>query len=405
MTVFRYKAVSAAGEALEGEMDAPSEAVVITRLHDMGHIPVRAEPLAGGRGAVRTVRARRGNRVAAGDAGMVARELATLLRAGMPLDRSLEILVELGETDRLRQLLADILNRVKGGASLADAFAAQEAAFPTYFVSMVRAGEAGGALDAVLAQVSEYMERTKVAAETVKSALIYPVILLFMAGISIVVLMTVVVPQFKPLFEDAGQALPLATRIVIGAADAIQAYWLFMAGGICGLYFLIRLRLRDAGARLGWDRFLLRVPMVGELILKTEVARFGRTLGTLLHNGVTLLNAMAIVRDVHTNTFLAQTVGDVTEQVRQGQGLARPLTEAGLFPSLAVHLIRVGEESGKLDDILLRIADVFEREVQRTIDRMLALLVPLLTIGLGVIIAGIIGSVLVAILSINKLAI
>jgi general secretion pathway protein F len=405
MALYRYKAVTAAGEPVEGEMEAADEKTVVARLHDLGHIPVRAEPLVGGRETVRARGgARRTGRVSSGGAGVVARELATLLKAGLPLERALEILVELGETESMRTLLAGVLDRVRGGASLADAFA-QGTAFPVYFVSMVRAGEAGGALDAVLAQLAEYMERSRVAAETVKSALIYPIILLFTAGVSIVILMTVVVPQFKPLFEDAGQALPFATRIVIGAADAFRDYWAFMLGGIAALVLLVKLRLRDPGSRLAWDRMLLRLPLAGELILKTEVGRFGRTLGTLLHNGVMLLNAMAIVREVHTNTFVAAFVGDLAEQVRQGQGLAKPLAEGGLFPTLAVHLVRVGEESGRLDEILLRIADIFDREVQRTMDRLLALLVPVLTIGLGVIIAAIIGSVLVAILSINKLAI
>ncbi len=406
MVLFRYKAVTPDGEALEGEMDAVDEASVVARLHEAGHIPVRAEPLAAGRGALRArARGRGGGRVSAVAVAAVARELATLLKAGLPLERALEILVELGEPERLRALLVGVLDRVRSGASLADAFAAQGDAFPVYFVSMVRAGEAGGALDPVLAQLADYMERSRATAETVKSALIYPLILLFTAGVSIIVLMTVVVPQFKPLFEDAGAALPLATRIVIGIADTFQTYWPFMAGGTVALIVVVRLRLRDAPTRLAWDRMLLRLPLAGTLILETEVARFGRTLGTLLRNGVTLLNAMAIVREVHGNTAVAGFVGELAAQVSEGRGLAGPLAEGRLFPRLAVHLVRVGEESGRLDEILLRIADIFDREVQRTMERLLALLVPLLTVGLGMVIAAIIGSVLVAILSINKLAI
>ena len=208
-----------------------------------------------------------------------------------------------------------------------------------------------------------------------------------------------VVPEFKPLFEDAGQALPLATRIVIAGGDAFRDYWWAGLVGILALFFLVRRSLRDRKVRLAWDRRLLGIPLVGDLIIKTEVARFGRTLGTLLQNGVTLLNAMGIVQEVHFNTVVRDSVGSVTNQVREGQGLAGPLSDEGVFPNLAVHLIRVGEESGRLEEILLRIADIFEREVQRTMDRLLALLVPALTIGLGVIIAGIIASVLVAILS------
>ena len=405
MPLYRYKAVSAAGEMLEGEMSAASEAAVIERLHDMGHIPVRAETADSRSGGLFGLGFGRGKRVAITHVALVARELGTLLKAGLPLDRCLEILVDLGETGNLRDVLADVLNKVRTGISLADAFGSQGEAFPNYFISMVRAGEAGGALDTVLSQLADYMERSRATAETVKSALIYPIILLFTAGVSIVVLMTVVVPEFKPLFEDAGQALPLATRIVITAGDAFQKYWWAGLIGLAALFILTRRALSQPRTRLAWDRRLLGIPLIGELIVKTEVARFGRTLGTLLHNGVTLLNAMGIVREVHFNTAIRDAVGAVTDQVREGRGLAEPLGEARLFPSLAVHLIRVGEESGRLEEILLRIADIFEREVQRTMDRLLALLVPGLTIGLGVIIAGIIASVLVAILSINQLAI
>ncbi len=405
MPLFRYKAVSATGEMLEGEMTAPSESAVIERLHDMGHIPVRAEFADRRRAGFAGFGFLRGKRVSDNHVGLVARELATLIKAGLPLDRCLEILVDLGETGNLRDVLADVLNKVRTGISLADAFASQGEAFPNYFVSMVRAGEAGGALETVLAQLAEYMERTRATAETVKSALIYPIILLFTAGVSIVILMTVVVPEFKPLFEDAGQALPLATRVVIAGGDAFRDYWWAGLIGILALTFLFRRSLRDRKFRLAWDRRLLGIPLIGDLIIKTEVARFGRTLGTLLQNGVTLLNAMGIVQEVHFNTVVRDSVGTVTDQVREGQGLAGPLSEERVFPNLAVHLIRVGEESGRLEEILLRIADIFEREVQRTMDRLLALLVPALTIGLGVIIAGIIASVLVAILSINQLAI
>lgn len=405
MTVFRYKAISPSGEVTEGDLEAPSQAAALAQLQDMGHMPIRAE-LTTGKSPLSNVGYIRWNkRISTREAGIVARELATLLHAGLPLDRSIEILVDLNENETLRKSLQDILNRLKGGSSIADAFASQGKAFPPYFVSMIRAAEASGTLDSVLLQLAEYMERTHTAAETIKSALVYPIILLLMAGISIIVLMTVVVPQFKPLFEDAGQALPLATQIVIAVAEWFQKYWPIMIGsGLLG-YLVLRLQVRHPKTRVNWDRFLLSIPLVGDLILKNEVARFGRTLGTLLQNGVTLLNAMVIVRDVHNNAALSQLTGEITERIRQGQGLTRPLTEAGLFPQLAVQLIRVGEESGKLDEILLHIAEIFDREVRSTMDRFLALLVPVLTIGLGILIAGIIASVLVAILSINKLAI
>lgn len=404
MTVFRYKAVSPAGQTVEGEMDAPSETAVVARLHEMGHIPVRAQPTKHERASFGPGFTKKHRGLSPTGTILFARELATLLGSGLPLDRSLKILVELSDQKGMRRILSGILERVKGGASLADAVASEKGAFPSYFIGMIRAAEAGGSLDKVLLQVSDYMERMHTAAENVRSALIYPIILLVTAGLSIVVLMTLVVPQFQPLFEDAGQALPMATRVVVGTANWLQSHWPVLIGGFCIAALLFRFGLRDASFRLTWHRLLLGAPLFGNLILKIEVARFGRTLGTLLGNGVTLLNAMNIARDVHSNSFMANTVGGLADGIRQGQGLAAPLEQGGLFPGLAVHLIRIGEESGKLDEMLLHVAEIFERDAQRTIDRLLAMLVPALTIGLGAFIAGIIASVLVAIMSINKLA-
>ncbi len=404
MPAYRYKAVTTSGDVVEGEMEASSQSAVIEKLHDLGHLPIRAderEAASGWRWLAHDLFARR--RVSRKDVALVTREFATLLEAGLPLDRALEILINLAEGEGVRKLLERVLEAVRGGASLADALAAQGRSFPRFYVSMVRAGESGGTLEEVLARLADFLEKSHTLTENVKSALVYPAILVTMAGASVVLLLTVVVPQFKPLFEDAGQALPLATQVIISAGAFFQNYWWAIALAVVGLVLLGRHQLATPAGRYGWDASLLRIPLLGDLVTKLEIARFSRTLGTLLHNGVALLSALGIARETLGNVVIARAVEGVARRAKDGQGLAGPLMAARVFPSLAVQLVRVGEETGRLEEMLLRVADIYDREVQRSVDRLMALLVPILTIGLGVLIAGIIVSVLVAILSVNRL--
>jgi general secretion pathway protein F len=405
MSTFRYKAVDSAGKVVEGEMEAGSQSVVITRLHDLGHLPIRAEEVSKGAGPAWLTRDLFAARpVSRKSVALITRELATLLGAGVPLDRSLEILVGLAQKENVRKLLARVLDAVRGGASLADAMAAQGGTFPPDYSSMVRAGEAGGALEVVLARLADFLEKTQAVSESVRSALIYPAILVGMAGLSLVVLLTVVVPEFKPLFEDAGEALPAATRVVVTIGEALGRTWWVIALALVFLVWGLRLLLANPAFRYRWDELILRLPLFGDLVSKIQIARFSRTLATLLENGVALLGALFIVKDTLGNTALARAVEKVAAGLKEGQGIAEPLAAAGVFPDLAVQLVRVGEETGQLEDMLHKVADIYDREVQRTIQRLLALLVPILTIGLGLLIAGIIASVLIAFLSVNELA-
>ncbi|MEE9139279.1 MAG: type II secretion system F family protein [Alphaproteobacteria bacterium] len=405
MSTYHYRAVTSAGRVVEGEMEAGSQSAVISRLHDLGHVPIHAEEIA--RGTLASWLTRdlfAGRAVSRKRVGLVTRELATLLGAGLPLDRSFEILVELAEKENVRTLLARVLDGVRGGASLADAMAAQGGTFPPFYVSMVRAGESGGALESVLARLADFLEKSQATLESVRSALIYPAILLGMAGLSLVVLLTVVVPEFKPLFEDAGEALPAATQAIIVVGEVLGRYGWLIALGVIGLVWALRRQLADPAFRFRWDGLMLGLPLFGDLVRKIQVARFSRTLGTLLENGVTLLSALAIVKETLGNAVMARAVEGLAAGLKEGQGLAGPLAVAGVFPNLAVQLVRVGEETGQLEDMLIKMADIYDRESQRTIQRLLSLLVPVLTIGLGFLIAGIIASVLVAFLSVNELA-
>ncbi len=404
MPQFRYKAISATGETLEGEMEAPDQAAVVQRLQSAGHLPISTDSAAAaGAGSVlsRDLFARR--RANRRDVQMLTRELATLVHAGLPLDRSFEILIDLNDEPVVSALLEAILESISGGASLADAMAEQSGIFPRYYLSMIQAGEAGGTLDVVLARLSDFMERSQAMRESVRSALIYPVILVAMSLIAVVILLSVVVPRFRPPFEDAGQALPISTQIVVGLGDAFAHYWWLILGLVVVAGVALRWQLARPAFRLGWDRMLLALPLLGDVIVRAEVARFARTLGTLIGNGVGLLGALSLATNTVGNSSLASNLEEVSDAVRQGRPLAEPLRRSGQFPPLATHLISVGEETGRLEDMLLKAAEIYDQEVSRAIERMLALLVPVLTIVLGLVIAGIIGSILAAILSVYQL--
>ena len=405
MPRYRYEAVDNTGEVLHDEIEAPTPEAAVERLRDQGLLPLsvneaKSSFLRGGLGqplfSKRPALSRK-------SITLLTQQLANLLHAGMPLDRALTILISVSEDEQTQSLLERVQEKVRGGASLADALEAQSA-FSRFYLNMIRAGEAGGALEVVLKRLTEFLERSQALRETVTSALIYPIILLSVSALSVIILLTFVVPQFQQLFADAGKALPLATQIVIAVGDGFRHYWWIGALALMLIVAALRQQLSQPASRARWDRWFLRLPLFGDFIAKVETARLSRTLGTLLGNGVSLLNALTIVRETLTNQVLAMALGEVAEHVKTGRGLAEPLLEAGNFPKLAVQMIRVGEETGQLQEMLLQVADTYDGEVQTAVKRMLTLLEPALILGLGVIIAGIIMSILVAILSLNELA-
>jgi general secretion pathway protein F len=410
MALYRYKAVNAAGDVAAGELDAANEGEIVDRLRDQGLMPMRVEAALGGRSAPapaagsprkpgwfapRTVT--RDNVLA------LTRELATLLRAGLPLDRALEVLIGLAPTLPVARLLQTIRDDVRGGKSLSQALDSHREVFSRFYVNIVRAGEAGGALGVVLTRLAETMERNKELRESVKAALIYPTILIFVAVASVMVLLVFVVPQFQQTFAQAGKALPLPTEIVIFVGTGLRKYWWLMILIVVAFVWIMRRRLKNPSVRYRWDARMLRAPLLGDLLSKVEVARFARTLATLLSNGVTLLAGLAIVKDTMTNSVLSTALDGVITRLREGKGFGRPLGETGVYPRLASQMILVGEESGRLEEMLNRVAEVYDREVQISIKRFLAVLEPALILGLAVLIGGIVFSILLGIMGMSEL--
>jgi general secretion pathway protein F len=402
MARFQFKAAGPSGEVESGEIEVRDEAAAIKRVQAMGLIPIRIDPSddAAGKGRRGLFSGRRINQTQVGE---LTRELATLLRSGLPLDRALEILIGMAATPAIQDLLTQIRDEIRGGSSLSKALEAHPDIFDRFYVGMIRAGEAGGALGSVLTRISEFMARAKELKETVASALIYPTILVLASVTSVLLLLVFVVPQFAQMFEQSGKALPLPTQIVISTGEWLQRFWWVIPLGLWLVSRYFSWQMARPERKLVWDRRLLGMTLVGDLLTKIEVARFARTLGTLLSNGIPLLPALTIVKDTIGNSAIATSMDAAREQLQAGQGLSKPLMAQGVFPPLAINMMGVGEETGRMDEMLTQIAEVYDREVTLAVKRMLALMEPVLILGLGLIIGGIILSILLAILKVNSL--
>ena len=405
MPNFYYKAVTRDGETDEGQMIGDSAAAVIARLQDSGRIPILAEEVLAkgsqrGRSKRRHILRNRKDRV---DVSSFTRSLAALVGSSIPLDRALQIMLEVESDPATVKLVTEVQASVRGGDSLSGALEAQGSAFSSFHISMVRAAEASGTLSDGLEQLTTYLERAQALKNKVLSALIYPTILAGVAGLSVVILLVYVVPQFRPIFDEMGSALPLATRVTLAVSDFLAQFgWLLVALLTSAVIASRRLWERP-GFRSQVDGLLLRHGPAGALIQAIDTARFSRSLGTLLRNGVPLLTGLPIARDTMGNRVMADAVTGAVDDLRKGGELSATLQSAGVFPSLAIQLLKVGEESGTVDTMMLRLSEAYDTEVETRIQRLLALLEPVLIVGLGMVIAGIIMSVLVGIMSINEL--
>jgi general secretion pathway protein F len=405
MTLFSYQVVNMAGEIEEGECEAFDEANCIQQLQNDGYIPIRVTSSKSQTFLGLNLNARR-NKLSTKNIVLFTAELAMLLESGLPLDRSLVVLMDLASNDEaLRKVIERVLEKVKGGVSLADALEQQSGVFSKFYLNMIRAGEAGGNLDQVLNHMAVYLESSQELKETVSTALIYPAILLVMSLASLFIMLTFVVPQFSEMFASAGKALPISTQIVVGLAAWLQSYWWIVIGGVFSIVSYFKIQLGNSETKKIWDGHWLKLPLIGEMILNKEIANITRTLGTLLGNGVSILPAFSIVCETVDNLVVASALHDTQEQLKQGKTLFDALEQKSIFPKMAMQMIKMGEETGHLEVMLLRIATIYDKQLRVSIARMLALLEPTLIITLGIMIAGIIVSILLAILSVNDLAV
>jgi general secretion pathway protein F len=404
MLNFQYKAALTDGSIVNGTLTGSSREHVVAQLQSLGQIPIRVD-VAEKRDTGSLFKPRQKKIITEEQIANSTRDLATLLRAGVPLDRALGIMISLTEGSALAGLLDDIRQRINQGETLADAMEQQGKTFSRFYVNLLRAGESSGTLELVLDRLAAQMDSSKELRDELTSALIYPAILVCVAVTSILILLAYVVPQFTQMFEGVGQVLPLSTRITISVGETLQSYgWLLLALAASTVW-IVRRQLQSESGAYKWHKRLLGLPIAGAIIVKMEVARFARTLSILLHNGIPLLKALSIVKDTMGNRVLAAGIERVVSSLREGQSLAKPLAESTDFPPFAIHMIGVGEQTGTLPEILTQVADTYDRDTRTTIKRALALLEPMLILVLGVIIAAVIISILVAILSVNDLVI
>jgi len=411
MPLFSYKVVNSLGVTEEGLREADDEQSLIVTLQSEGYIPIRVASASARSFLGLKMRSKRAQ-LSVKDITLFTRELAVLLESGLPLDRSLSILMSLtDDNESLNNLISRVLEKVKSGSSLTDALERRKSGnrpaskiFTKFYLNMIRAGEAGGSLGEVLTRLSDYMESAQELKSTVSTALIYPAILLVMSVASLFVMLIFVVPQFTEMFESAGKALPVSTQIVVGLAELLRSYWWALIGSVTGVYYYMSIQLANPVTKKVWDGRFLNIPLFGNIILHKETANFSRTLGTLLSNGVSLLAALAIARETMDNLVLVEVIADVQEQVKQGKSMSVALLEKNSFPKMAMQMIKTGEETGRLEEMLLRVATIYDKQLKTSIQRMLAFLEPVLILSLGLMIAGIIVSILLAILSVNDLA-
>jgi general secretion pathway protein F len=404
---FRYQAIDPAGRLRHGEAEAVSESELVRRLQSQGYVLLRADlgdwqtrllallnaNLGGGERSIGKKRVAR-----------LTRELAILLSAGQDMDQALRFLAETAPDAATRTLVADLRDRVRGGRSLASALAAHPRDFSRLYVGLVTAGESGGSLAATLAHLAGMLERDLQLAQTIRSALAYPAMLVAAAVGTIVLLLTWVLPQFTPIFAQAGAQLPTATRLLIDLGAAFRAYGLVLPVILVLGFVGLRLIAAEPRQRRRLDALLLRLPVVGSLIRQAEAARLTRTLGTLLTNGVGLVPALGLCRQVLLNQVAVAAVDHALERAKAGGTLAEALAVGGAFPPHAIHLLKLGSETGQLGGLALRAAEIHEEAVRVVAQRLVALLVPMITIFMGALVAAIIGSLLVAMMSLNDLA-
>lgn len=410
MAIFSYQATDKRGQEVTGMVEADSLALAINQVRSLGYFPTKVKEDAG-----KLARKKRAKKKGAGMAiaiggsvkrkqiTLMTRQLATLIDAGLPLLRSLSILYDQQKPGKLKNILDELVNDVQSGTTFSEGLAKHPKAFDKLYVNMVRAGEVGGMLEVVLNRLADFAERREALARKVKGAMIYPIMVLLVAGGVVTFLLMRVVPTFAEIFSDLGGALPAPTQFLVNLSEALKESFLKMILYAVGIIVGVRMIFKIEIVRAIKDRVVLRLPLLGQLTRKIGVARFSRTLGTLITSGVPILQSLSIVKETIANRVIANAVGEVHDSIREGETIAGPLEESGAFPPMAVNMIDVGEETGNLDSMLLKVADIYDAEVEVAINGMLQMLEPAMMVVLGGIVGFIVISMYLPIFSMGDL--
>lgn len=401
MPQYLYKAKDNSGQLVSGTLEAENPANVITRLQAMGYFPVAVTDAKSSAAAAAGAGQGRQKRVKLNDMASFNRQLADLLSSGIPLVKALSVLQNQTPNPTLRQIIQQVTQDVSGGDSLAGAMSRHPKVFNKLFIAMVKAGEAGGLLDQVLQRLADFSESEAETRSKVKSALAYPIVMVMAGAGAIMVLLTVVMPKIMKIYEDLDQQLPATTVFLIAISKFLQSYWYLVIGSIAGGVFILWRMKNTKEGRRAIDTFILKIPILGPMTIKKEIANFARTLGSLLHNGVSILPALDITHGVLNNQVVADEVARIPENVTQGEGVAAPLRNSKVFPPIVVNMMAIGEETGRLDNVLSKVAKSFDTEVDRDVKTLTSLLEPLIILFMGLVVGFIVISMLLPIFSID----
>lgn len=386
---YTYRVRDRRGALLTGEIVGDSRDLVLTRLREMKYVPLEVKPKSGG---LQREFSLRPGRVKIKDLAVFSRQFSTMINSGLPLLRSLSILEDQTESTQLKKIVGNIRVEVEKGSSLSAALSNHPKAFSRLYVSMTRAGETAGNLDAVLLRLADSLETEVALRHKIKSAMTYPVVVMVMVLLILTAMLLFVVPTFEGLYASLGGTLPLPTRLLLGLSDAFRKYFLFFIGAAVGMGFLFRRWKNSEKGRMRWDAFKLKAPIFGRLFHKTALSRFSRTLGVLNRSGVPILQSLEIVRETVNNAVVAAAVKDVAVAVKEGESIARPLSEHDVFPPMVVQMLAVGEETGELDTMLEKVADFYDDEVTAAVESLTSLIEPVMIAVVG----GAVGAIVIS---------
>ncbi len=407
MAVFSYKATDSQGNFVEGDVDAPDYRIAVEQIRKLQYFPIQVQEgkiQKGLSGNIKIPFPDYFNRVSAKELMSLTLQLATLVDSGLTLDTSLGNLVKLADGEKAREVLADIHKRVHAGSAFADALAEHPKVFGRLYINMVHSGESSGMLTETLFRLARYLEKAEDLKGSIIGAMIYPLVLVVAGGSAIIFIFTFIMPQFRDLFAEMGDALPLPTKILLVLSDGVTNYWWFMLLVLIGAIIGFIKYLKNPNGRLHWDSLVLKMPLFGNLVQKLEVSRFSLTMASLLKSGVPVLQALLIVKTVLSNRVMVSAMDELERGLKSGKGLSGPLQKAGIFPQMAVHMITVGEASGSLDKMLSKVSDTYDKEVASTIKQMVSLIEPFMILFMAGIIGFIVIAVLLAVFSINEMA-
>jgi type IV pilus assembly protein PilC len=386
MANFTYTARTTTGDIQSGEREAKSRDEIVSFLRAQRMTPVKIEERAKKEGGGFSL----GTGIATRDIVIFTRQFATMINSGLPLVQSLDILAKQSENKSLQKVIGQVLYDVESGQTLADAMRVHPKVFTDLFVNMVAAGEAGGILDTILLRLATFLEKADALRRKIKGAMIYPGVILTVAAGAVTILLLFVIPTFQEMFDSAGVPLPGPTLFVVGLSQFLQSFWWALGLGIIGLVVLVRQYYKTPGGQLLLDRLLLNLPVMGNLQRKAGIARFTRTLGTLVSSGVSILDGLEITARTAGNRVLHDAIMESRASIAGGETISEPLKRSGVFPPMVVQMINVGEQTGGLDEMLTKIADFYDEEVDAAVEALLSAMEPIMIVFLGVVVGGMI---------------